>query len=44
MSTFEINIDWWGEDDWYVLPTFCYHKGYKILTFHFLKFTLEICF
>jgi hypothetical protein len=39
----EINIDKWGKDDWYILPTFCYNKEWKILTFHFLKFTIEIC-
>ena len=36
--------DKWSEDNWYFLPTFCYHKEWKILTFHFLKFTFEICF
>jgi hypothetical protein len=40
----EVNIDKWGKDNWYFLPTFCYHKEWKILTFHFLKFTFEICF
>jgi hypothetical protein len=40
----EINIDWWAEDDWYILPTVVFHKEWKILTFHFLKFTIEICF
>jgi hypothetical protein len=40
----EINIDKWGKDDWYIFPTFCYNKEWNILTFHFLKFTFEICF
>lgn len=44
MNWIEININWWGKDDWYFLPTICYNKEYKILTIHFLKFTFELCF
>jgi hypothetical protein len=40
----ELNFDFWGGDNWYILPTFRYNKEWKILSFHFLKFTLEICF
>jgi len=43
LKSMEFNIDWWGEDDWYILPTLCYHKGFKIITLHFLKFTFEVC-
>ncbi len=31
----EVNIDTWGKDDWYIFPTFCYHK--KTHTFVDLK-------
>lgn len=40
----ELTIVWWGEDDWYFIPTISLHIEYKTLSFFFLKFTMEIAY